>query len=105
MHLKLTDCLAIGFDYHFNSLEGDDEDELAKAFMKIFEAGQQPTMFSRLRHFIPLLKIMVSAHTGRSTIFPCLNFWFFSPIPARGRMQGASRRELTDALSCFFFFC
>ncbi|KAF8593285.1 cytochrome P450 [Ceratobasidium sp. AG-I] len=45
-----------GFDYHFNSLEGDDEDELAKAFMKVFEAGQQPTMFSRLRNFVPLLK-------------------------------------------------
>ncbi|KAF8604786.1 cytochrome P450 [Ceratobasidium sp. AG-I] len=62
-----------GFDYHFNSLEGDDQDELAKAFMKVFEAGQQPTMFSRLRNFVPLLKIIpdTNARTderGQSTM-------------------------------------
>ncbi|KAG8703084.1 hypothetical protein FRC09_004364 [Ceratobasidium sp. 395] len=52
-----------GFDYHFNSLDGNDEDELAKAFSKIFEAGQQMTVFAILRNFIPLLQIIPDERT------------------------------------------
>ncbi|KAG9128432.1 hypothetical protein FRC07_012540 [Ceratobasidium sp. 392] len=45
-----------GFDYHFNSLDEGDEDELAKAFSKIFEAGQQASVLTILRGIVPLLE-------------------------------------------------
>ncbi|KAG9128433.1 hypothetical protein FRC07_012541 [Ceratobasidium sp. 392] len=46
-----------GFDYHFNSLDEDDEDELVKAFSKIFKAGRQASVMAILRNLIPLLSM------------------------------------------------
>ncbi|QRW13171.1 cytochrome P450 family protein [Ceratobasidium sp. AG-Ba] len=46
-----------GFDYHFNSLE-DEKDELSTAFMKVFEAGQQFSMLTIIRSFIPFLRFL-----------------------------------------------
>lgn len=49
-----------GFDYHFHSLEGGDEDELSRAFMKVFEAGQEVSTLAILKNFIPILRHIVS---------------------------------------------
>ncbi|KAG8744389.1 hypothetical protein FRC12_014811 [Ceratobasidium sp. 428] len=49
---------AAGFDYHFNSLDEGDEDELAKAFSKIFSEGQQMTVLGILKNFIPALSVI-----------------------------------------------
>ncbi|KAG8743100.1 hypothetical protein FRC10_000400 [Ceratobasidium sp. 414] len=47
-----------GFDYHFNSLDGGDEDELAKAFSKVFEAGQRVSVLAIVKNFIPVLQYL-----------------------------------------------
>ncbi|KAF8604787.1 cytochrome P450 [Ceratobasidium sp. AG-I] len=52
-----------GFDYHFNSLEGGDEDELSRAFMKVFEAGQDFNLLAILKNFIPVLRLIPTART------------------------------------------
>jgi hypothetical protein len=49
-----------GFDYHFDSLQGEDEDELARTFAKIFEAGQELTPFMFLKDLIPIFRMIVS---------------------------------------------
>ncbi|KAG8735670.1 hypothetical protein FRC10_010286 [Ceratobasidium sp. 414] len=54
-----------GFDYHFNSLANEDEDELAKAFAKIFQAGQELTPSSFLKNFIPGLRLLPDARSER----------------------------------------
>ncbi|KAG8717523.1 hypothetical protein FRC08_007294 [Ceratobasidium sp. 394] len=54
-----------GFDYHFNSLANEDEDELAKAFAKIFQAGQELTPFSFLKNFIPGMRLLPDARSER----------------------------------------
>ncbi|KAG9098413.1 hypothetical protein FS749_003865 [Ceratobasidium sp. UAMH 11750] len=47
-----------GFDYHFNSLDTGDEDELAKAFSKIFGASQRATAWVVVKNLIPLLQYL-----------------------------------------------
>ncbi|CAE6529926.1 unnamed protein product [Rhizoctonia solani] len=47
-----------GFDYHFNALEGNDEDELSKAFNKAFESGQNFNTLAILRAFIPIFRLI-----------------------------------------------
>ncbi|KAG9075121.1 hypothetical protein FRC06_010258, partial [Ceratobasidium sp. 370] len=54
-----------GFDYHFNSLTNEDDDELAKAFAKIFQAGQELTPFSFLKNFIPGFRLLPDARSER----------------------------------------
>ncbi|KAH7337785.1 cytochrome P450 [Rhizoctonia solani] len=46
---------AAGFDHHFNSLEGIDEDELSAAFKKIFQSSQSPGVLALLENIIPIL--------------------------------------------------
>ncbi|QRV98591.1 cytochrome P450 family protein [Ceratobasidium sp. AG-Ba] len=48
---------AAGFDYHFNALDGE-ENELAEAFGKIFEAGPELSVLVLLKTFFPVLKII-----------------------------------------------
>ena len=50
-----------GFDYHFNSLDGGDEDELSAAFNKAFEAGQQFNVLTLLRAFVPIFRLIKDA--------------------------------------------
>ncbi|KAG8768680.1 hypothetical protein FRC12_005439 [Ceratobasidium sp. 428] len=47
-----------GFDYHFNSLEEEDKDELSKAFMRVFEAGQHFNILTILRGAIPIARLI-----------------------------------------------
>lgn len=47
-----------GFDYHFNSLDGNDDDELSKAFNKAFESGQNFNTLAILRAFIPIFRLI-----------------------------------------------
>ncbi|KAJ1300945.1 hypothetical protein OPQ81_003371 [Rhizoctonia solani] len=47
-----------GFDYHFNALDGNDEDELSKAFNKAFESGQNFNTLSILKAFVPILRLI-----------------------------------------------
>ncbi|KDN36671.1 hypothetical protein RSAG8_10669, partial [Rhizoctonia solani AG-8 WAC10335] len=47
---------AAGFDHHFNSLEGDDEDELSTAFKKIFQNSQSPGVLALLENIFPILR-------------------------------------------------
>ncbi|KAG8707550.1 hypothetical protein FRC08_000429 [Ceratobasidium sp. 394] len=56
---------AAGFDYHFNSLDGEDEDELAKAFSKIFEAGQQASTLAIIKNFVPIFNIIPDERSRR----------------------------------------
>ncbi|KAG8743101.1 hypothetical protein FRC10_000401 [Ceratobasidium sp. 414] len=56
---------AAGFDYHFNSLDGEDEDELAKAFSKIFEAGPQASIFAIIKNFVPILNVIPDERSRR----------------------------------------
>ncbi|KAG8703083.1 hypothetical protein FRC09_004363 [Ceratobasidium sp. 395] len=56
---------AAGFDYHFNSLDEGDEDELAKAFSKIFSEGQQMTVLGILKNFIPALSVIPDERSKR----------------------------------------
>ncbi|KAG8745688.1 hypothetical protein FRC11_013005 [Ceratobasidium sp. 423] len=44
-----------GFDHHFNSLEGVDEDELSVAFKQVFQASQSPGVLEMLQNIIPVL--------------------------------------------------
>ncbi|KAH7337784.1 cytochrome P450 [Rhizoctonia solani] len=46
---------AAGFDHHFNSLEGVDEDELSVAFKKVFQSSQSPGVLALLKNIIPIL--------------------------------------------------
>ncbi|KAG9128431.1 hypothetical protein FRC07_012539 [Ceratobasidium sp. 392] len=56
---------AAGFDYHFNSLDGDDEDELALAFSKIFSEGQPTRVFDIIKNFIPALNVIPDERSRR----------------------------------------
>ncbi|CAE7156988.1 unnamed protein product [Rhizoctonia solani] len=47
---------AAGFDHHFNSLDGDDEDELSAAFKKVFQSGRSPGTLAMLANIFPLLR-------------------------------------------------
>ncbi|CUA74246.1 Cytochrome P450 CYP72A219 [Rhizoctonia solani] len=47
---------AAGFDHHFNSLEGNDEDELSAAFNKIFQHSQTPGILALLANIFPILE-------------------------------------------------
>ncbi|KAG8743099.1 hypothetical protein FRC10_000399 [Ceratobasidium sp. 414] len=47
-----------GFDYHFNSLDEEDKDELSKAFMRVFEAGQNFNLLTVLQSAIPLARLI-----------------------------------------------
>nr|AVZ23853.1 cytochrome P450 [Thanatephorus cucumeris] len=47
-----------GFDYEFNALDGNDEDELSKAFNKAFESGQHFNTLAILRAFIPIFRLI-----------------------------------------------
>ncbi|KAL5639582.1 hypothetical protein ACGC1H_006261 [Rhizoctonia solani] len=47
---------AAGFDHHFNSLEGNDEDELSAAFKKIFQNSQSPGVLALLENIFPILR-------------------------------------------------
>ncbi|CAE7228755.1 unnamed protein product [Rhizoctonia solani] len=47
-----------GFDYHFNALDGNDEDELSKAFNNAFESGQNFSTLAILQAFIPILRFI-----------------------------------------------
>ncbi|QRW14203.1 cytochrome P450 family protein [Ceratobasidium sp. AG-Ba] len=42
-----------GFDYHFNALKSDDEDELAKAFAKVFQGGKGISVYHFIKARIP----------------------------------------------------
>ncbi|CAE6471133.1 unnamed protein product [Rhizoctonia solani] len=46
---------AAGFDHHFNSLEGVDEDELSVAFKKVFQSSQSPGVLELLKNILPIL--------------------------------------------------
>jgi len=48
-----------GFDYHFNSLEDDDKDELSKAFKRGFESSQNVGVLSLLQSFVPVLRLII----------------------------------------------
>ncbi|KEP46042.1 cytochrome P450 family protein, partial [Rhizoctonia solani 123E] len=47
---------AAGFDHHFNSLDGEDEDELSAAFKKIFQNSQSPGVLALLENIFPILR-------------------------------------------------
>ncbi|CAE6464609.1 unnamed protein product [Rhizoctonia solani] len=47
-----------GFDYEFSALDGNDEDELSKAFSKAFESGQHFNTLAILRAFIPIFRLI-----------------------------------------------
>ncbi|CUA74247.1 Cytochrome P450 4A25 [Rhizoctonia solani] len=47
---------AAGFDHHFNSLEGNDKDELSAAFKKIFQSSQSPGLLALLTMIFPILR-------------------------------------------------
>ncbi|CAE6426980.1 unnamed protein product [Rhizoctonia solani] len=47
-----------GFDYHFNALDGNDEDELSKAFNTAFESGQNFSTLAILQAFMPILRFI-----------------------------------------------
>ncbi|CAE6474246.1 unnamed protein product [Rhizoctonia solani] len=47
-----------GFDYHFNALDGNEEDELSKAFNDAFESGQNFSTLAILQAFIPILRFI-----------------------------------------------
>ncbi|KAG9094931.1 hypothetical protein FS749_011509 [Ceratobasidium sp. UAMH 11750] len=47
-----------GFDYHFNSLDEEDKDELSKAFMRVFEAGQNFSVLTILRSAVPITRLI-----------------------------------------------
>ncbi|KAG9128435.1 hypothetical protein FRC07_012543 [Ceratobasidium sp. 392] len=45
-----------GFDYHFNSLENDDKDELSVAFKKGFQSGQNLGVMAVLQGIFPIFQ-------------------------------------------------
>ncbi|KEP48914.1 cytochrome P450 family protein [Rhizoctonia solani 123E] len=47
-----------GFDYHFNALDGNDEDELSKAFNNAFESGQNFSTLAILQAFVPIFRFI-----------------------------------------------
>ncbi|CCO34133.1 hypothetical protein BN14_08225 [Rhizoctonia solani AG-1 IB] len=47
-----------GFDYEFGALDGNDEDELSKAFNKAFESGQHFNILAILRAFVPIFRLI-----------------------------------------------
>ncbi|KAG8769894.1 hypothetical protein FRC12_004666 [Ceratobasidium sp. 428] len=54
-----------GFDYHFNSLKNEDEDELSRAFAKVFSSGQQMTPWTFLIGLIPGMRLLPNSRTSR----------------------------------------
>ncbi|KAG9125905.1 hypothetical protein FRC07_005703, partial [Ceratobasidium sp. 392] len=54
-----------GFDYHFNSLKNEDEDELAKAFSKVFTAGQGVTPLRLILGLIPGISLLPNTHLNK----------------------------------------
>ncbi|KAG9128434.1 hypothetical protein FRC07_012542 [Ceratobasidium sp. 392] len=54
-----------GFDYHFNSLDEEDKDELSKAFMRVFEAGQHFNLLTILRSAIPITRLIPDERSRR----------------------------------------
>ncbi|KAG8696934.1 hypothetical protein FRC09_008186 [Ceratobasidium sp. 395] len=54
-----------GFDYHFNSLENDDKDELSLAFKKGFQSGQNLGIMAVLQGLFPILQIISSDERSR----------------------------------------
>ena len=49
-----------GFNYKFNALSGDPENnELMKAFSTMFKAGQKPSVIPALRVMYPILSFLV----------------------------------------------
>ncbi|KAJ1300972.1 hypothetical protein OPQ81_003396 [Rhizoctonia solani] len=63
-----------GFDHHFNSLEGADEDELSAAFRQVFKASQSPGVVAMLQNIIPVLKyIPTQRRKGITTSLATMN--------------------------------
>jgi hypothetical protein len=87
LQLKLTPFDVIGFDYHFNSLEGGDGDELSNAFSKVFEAGQDVTVFSIIKNFVPILQLIVGQ--------PNHVILSYSHLSPASPMHAAERQKLT----------
>ncbi|QRW13170.1 cytochrome P450 family protein [Ceratobasidium sp. AG-Ba] len=56
---------AAGFDYHFNSLENENQDELSVAFKKAFQSGQTIGVMAVLQNIFPILRIFASDERSR----------------------------------------
>ncbi|KAG8709037.1 hypothetical protein FRC09_000904 [Ceratobasidium sp. 395] len=54
-----------GFDYHFNSLKNEDQDELSRAFAKVFSSGQQMTPWTFLIGLIPGMRLLPNSRASR----------------------------------------
>jgi hypothetical protein len=61
---------SLGFNYNFNALSGDaEENELMKAFSKIFETGQNINAIKLLQAMYPVLRFLVRISIVASPFF------------------------------------
>jgi hypothetical protein len=68
LFLKLKSLL--GFNYKFNALSGDAENnELMKAFSTMFKAGQKPSVIPALRAMYPVLSFLVRIGVVTSSFY------------------------------------
>ncbi|KAG8743097.1 hypothetical protein FRC10_000397 [Ceratobasidium sp. 414] len=65
-HATLDIIGVAGFDYHFNSLDNDDKDELSAAFRKGFQSGQSISAFTILQRFVPILQYLIPDERTRA---------------------------------------
>jgi hypothetical protein len=85
---------SLGFDYKFNALSGDPEDnELMKAFSTIFKAGQKPSIIPALRMIFPVLSFLV-----RIGIFTT-SFYHLICIGIQPAPNDAVRRKATAVMN------
>ncbi|QRV72227.1 cytochrome P450 family protein [Ceratobasidium sp. AG-Ba] len=59
---------AAGFDYHFNSLENDENDELSAAFRKAFQSGQSAGALDILQRFLPMFRYLFPDERARAQV-------------------------------------
>ncbi|KAG9098416.1 hypothetical protein FS749_003868 [Ceratobasidium sp. UAMH 11750] len=65
-HTTLDIIGVAGFDYHFNSLDNEGQNELSAAFRKAFQTDQSMSAFTLLQRFLPILRYIIPDERSRA---------------------------------------